>query len=289
MRSFVGVREWNKFHTPRNLVLALMGEAGELSEIFQWKGNTSPEDILNYEKKELMHIGEEISDVFIYNLRLSDLTGIDIAQTVQVLLDTKGTVGHNSRLFSSSYPDGPWTDLQFSEMKAAVRGHESLLKIAPRELVLRINASVGTMCSIIASYSEEKCELNIPEFSLEHREQLAVAMGNVAVFLEALAQISGLDISDCISDKLAKNNRKYPAELVKGSAAKYTFYRGVAGGWRGWTTCGSVLTTKAKGLSTTTLLLIGSSLLGGVILLGVADMAAIKSLGGYPQGSIVST
>lgn len=38
MKQFVDQREWNKFHTPRNLVLALVGEIGELSEIFQWRG-----------------------------------------------------------------------------------------------------------------------------------------------------------------------------------------------------------------------------------------------------------
>ena len=38
MRNFVREREWEKYHTPRNLVMAMMGEVGEIAEIFQWKG-----------------------------------------------------------------------------------------------------------------------------------------------------------------------------------------------------------------------------------------------------------
>jgi len=38
MRQFVKERDWEQFHTPRNLVMALVGEVGEVAEIFQWKG-----------------------------------------------------------------------------------------------------------------------------------------------------------------------------------------------------------------------------------------------------------
>lgn len=41
MRGFVDEREWHQFHTPRNLLLALVGEVGEISEIFQWKGEVT--------------------------------------------------------------------------------------------------------------------------------------------------------------------------------------------------------------------------------------------------------
>jgi hypothetical protein len=42
MSSFAAEREWQQFHTPRNLAFALVGEVGELAEIFQWKGEVRP-------------------------------------------------------------------------------------------------------------------------------------------------------------------------------------------------------------------------------------------------------
>jgi dCTP diphosphatase len=41
MREFVREREWEQFHTPRNLLLALVGEVGEVAELFQWKGEVA--------------------------------------------------------------------------------------------------------------------------------------------------------------------------------------------------------------------------------------------------------
>ncbi|XP_009608226.1 uncharacterized protein [Nicotiana tomentosiformis] len=77
MADFAKEREWDQFHTPRNLLLALVGEVGELSEIFQWKGEV-PKGLPNWEEKEKEHLGEELSDVLLYLVRLSDICGIDL-------------------------------------------------------------------------------------------------------------------------------------------------------------------------------------------------------------------
>ncbi|XP_060180434.1 uncharacterized protein LOC132610162 [Lycium barbarum] len=77
MADFAKERDWDQFHTPRNLLLALVGEVGELSEIFQWKGEV-PRGIPNWEEKEKLHLGEELSDVLLYLVRLSDICGIDL-------------------------------------------------------------------------------------------------------------------------------------------------------------------------------------------------------------------
>ncbi|KAF1790759.1 EAR protein [Phytophthora cactorum] len=69
--DFADEREWNEFHTPRNLLLALNGEVGELCEIFQWKG-----EVKNTADKE--HLGEEISDVLIYLVRLADKCDVNL-------------------------------------------------------------------------------------------------------------------------------------------------------------------------------------------------------------------
>ncbi|KAK4341498.1 hypothetical protein RND71_039999 [Anisodus tanguticus] len=79
MADFVEERDWDQFHTPRNLLLALVGEVGELSEIFQWKGEV-PRGLPDWEEKEKQHLGEELSDVLLYLVRLSDICGIDLGK-----------------------------------------------------------------------------------------------------------------------------------------------------------------------------------------------------------------
>ena len=56
-----------------------IGEVGELSEIFQWKGEV-PRGLPGWEEREKEHLGEELSDVLLYLVRLSDICGIDLGQ-----------------------------------------------------------------------------------------------------------------------------------------------------------------------------------------------------------------
>ncbi|CAH9129374.1 unnamed protein product [Cuscuta epithymum] len=79
MDDFAKERGWEKFHSPRNLLLALVGEVGELSEIFQWKGEV-PKGLPGWEEEEKVHLGEELSDVLLYLVRLSDMCGIDLGK-----------------------------------------------------------------------------------------------------------------------------------------------------------------------------------------------------------------
>ncbi|PKI43611.1 hypothetical protein CRG98_035987 [Punica granatum] len=79
MADFAKERDWDQFHSPRNLLLALVGEVGELSEIFQWKGEV-PKGLPDWEEEEKVHLGEELSDVLLYLVRLSDICGIDLGK-----------------------------------------------------------------------------------------------------------------------------------------------------------------------------------------------------------------
>ncbi|XP_021733528.1 dCTP pyrophosphatase 1-like [Chenopodium quinoa] len=79
MRDFAKERGWEPYHTPRNLLLALVGEMGELSEIFQWKGEVE-RGLPNWKEEEKVHLGEELSDVLLYLIQLSDSCGIDLGQ-----------------------------------------------------------------------------------------------------------------------------------------------------------------------------------------------------------------
>ncbi|KAE8037773.1 hypothetical protein FH972_010335 [Carpinus fangiana] len=79
MTEFAKERDWQQFHSPRNLLLALVGEVGELSEIFQWKGEV-PKGLPDWTEEEKVHLGEELSDVLLYLVQLSDICGIDLGK-----------------------------------------------------------------------------------------------------------------------------------------------------------------------------------------------------------------
>ncbi|XP_039161179.1 dCTP pyrophosphatase 1-like [Eucalyptus grandis] len=79
MAEFAKERDWGQFHSPRNLLLALVGEVGELSEIFQWKGEV-PKGLPDWKDEERVHLGEELSDVLLYLVQLSDVCGIDLGR-----------------------------------------------------------------------------------------------------------------------------------------------------------------------------------------------------------------
>ena len=85
IRRFATDRSWNRYHTPRNIVLAMMGEVGELAECFQWRGDdqgpgAAPVGLEGWPAEEVDHVGQELADVSIYLMRLADVCGIDLAR-----------------------------------------------------------------------------------------------------------------------------------------------------------------------------------------------------------------
>ena len=81
LRKFAEERNWDQFHSPKNLSMALAAEAAELLEIFQWLTEEQSKNIVNSEK-EIAQVKEEIADVFIYLVRLADKLNIDIEKEV---------------------------------------------------------------------------------------------------------------------------------------------------------------------------------------------------------------
>ncbi len=79
LRQFASERDWEKFHTAKNLAMALSGEAGELVSEFQW---LTPEEGQNLSPEKLKDVEMEIADVAIYLVRLADVLGIDILEAV---------------------------------------------------------------------------------------------------------------------------------------------------------------------------------------------------------------
>lgn len=74
LREFAAAREWGRFHSPKNLAIALSVEAAELLEVFQW---LSEADSRNLEPAAKAAASEEVADVLLYLIRLSDELGID--------------------------------------------------------------------------------------------------------------------------------------------------------------------------------------------------------------------
>jgi len=81
IERFVRDREWEKFHTPRNLAESICIEAAELLEIFQWDLANESDSILN-DSVKFGRLKEELADVLIYCLSLANRTKIDIAEAI---------------------------------------------------------------------------------------------------------------------------------------------------------------------------------------------------------------
>lgn len=80
IRAFVRARDWERFHSPKNLAMALSVEVAELMEHFQWltgEGSDSLDDTA------LAEVSDEIADVQIYLLQLADRLNVDVARAVR--------------------------------------------------------------------------------------------------------------------------------------------------------------------------------------------------------------
>jgi dCTP diphosphatase len=80
LRAFARERDWEQFHSPKNLAMALIVEAAELLEHFQWLTETQSR-ALDPEKRE--QVAQELADVFLYLVRLADRLDIDLLDAAQ--------------------------------------------------------------------------------------------------------------------------------------------------------------------------------------------------------------
>jgi dCTP diphosphatase len=77
LREFITERDWSRFHDPKSLVLALVGEVGELSELFQWLP-AQEAAAQAHEEPLRTRVGEELADVLTFLVCLGDAVGIDL-------------------------------------------------------------------------------------------------------------------------------------------------------------------------------------------------------------------
>ena len=105
-RHFVAEREWGKFHTPKNLAMALAGEAGELLEVFQWLTAEESRQV-DQDPKKAEALRNELADVPFYALRLADHFQIDLAQALEEKMaqNAKKYPVHLSKGHATKYTD----------------------------------------------------------------------------------------------------------------------------------------------------------------------------------------
>lgn len=75
--QFARERKWERFHTPKNLAMAMVKEAAEVVEIFQW---LTPAQASKLPAAERAHLADELADTFIYLTKIADAYGIDLVQ-----------------------------------------------------------------------------------------------------------------------------------------------------------------------------------------------------------------
>ena len=80
LKGFAEARDWEQFHSPKNLSMALMVEAAELVEHFQWLTQQQSHEL---EAERLREVSHEMADIFIYLLRLCERLGVDLYQAVE--------------------------------------------------------------------------------------------------------------------------------------------------------------------------------------------------------------
>lgn len=90
LRDFAAARDWDQFHSPKNLAMALSAEAGELLEVFQWM---SEDESARLEAQAKRAAADEIADVLLYLVRLADKLGID------PLVEAGRKIGDNERRY----------------------------------------------------------------------------------------------------------------------------------------------------------------------------------------------
>jgi NTP pyrophosphatase (non-canonical NTP hydrolase) len=82
IRKFADARDWEQFHTPKNLSMAVAGEAGELVAEFQWL-TADQSSRSNLSEEKIKDVELEIADVAIYLIRLADVLGVSISEVVR--------------------------------------------------------------------------------------------------------------------------------------------------------------------------------------------------------------
>jgi NTP pyrophosphatase (non-canonical NTP hydrolase) len=105
--DFVSERDWDKFHSPKNLAMSIAIESAEIMELFQWKTTDESIDDLNSNHKLKQELAFELADVLIYCLSLSYRTDIDLEKAILEKLEINGDRFPAKRVYGILPPDEP--------------------------------------------------------------------------------------------------------------------------------------------------------------------------------------
>jgi len=99
LRQFAKERDWDQFHSPKNLSMALIVEAAELVEHFQW---LTEEQSSSLEQKQLEKVQEELADIQIYLIRIADKLNVDLIGAVSKKIEANAKKYPSEKVRGSS-------------------------------------------------------------------------------------------------------------------------------------------------------------------------------------------
>jgi NTP pyrophosphatase (non-canonical NTP hydrolase) len=203
LRQFADERNWEQFHLPKSLCLALNGEVGELCETMQW----SPEvekGLPSFTADKKRHVGEECSDVLAYLTRMCDRCNVDLGKAVTDFIHSPVLTFEDCR-----------QRVQIVEHTYAREG------AGPRDLCLALVAAAGEVAAMFAR-QPSKCKPGLADWHEADVLSLARGCARILMTLVAVAAECGINLPQAMLSKVATNARKYPVEKARNNAAKYT-------------------------------------------------------------------
>jgi len=99
LRDFASAREWDQFHSPKNLSMALIVEAAELVEHFQW---LTEDQSRSLEPTKFEQVQEELADIQIYLIRIADKLNVDLLGAVSKKIDANAKKYPSEKVRGSS-------------------------------------------------------------------------------------------------------------------------------------------------------------------------------------------
>ncbi|MGC5617431.1 nucleotide pyrophosphohydrolase [Georgenia sp. Z1491] len=114
LRTFAAERDWGQFHEPRNLLLALVGEVGELAELTQWRTDDELRDLART-PDGARDLGDELADVLSYLVQTADSLGLDLGAAWEAKMVTNAArypahLARGSNAKYTAYGTGTDTD-----------------------------------------------------------------------------------------------------------------------------------------------------------------------------------
>lgn len=99
LKTFAYERDWSQFHSPKNLTMALIVEAAELVEVFQW---VTDEESERLSQKDLQRASDEVADIFLYLLMISDKLGVDLLKVAAEKIESNAVKYPIEKCFGKS-------------------------------------------------------------------------------------------------------------------------------------------------------------------------------------------